>query len=68
MAVIEQSNVMPGSFGHYRTGGAPVNGTSGTFAGVAPIGAKLVRTDTGVDHVNTGTQASPTWTVVGTQV
>jgi hypothetical protein len=33
----------------------------------SPKGALLVRTDTGVLYVNTGTESAPTWTVVGTQ-
>ncbi len=45
--------------------GAPVNGT--TFAGIAAVGARLVDTTNGKLYINTGTQASPTWTVVGAQ-
>ena len=46
---------------------APVNGTSGTFAGFAGPGTLLIRTDTPTLYINTNTKASPTWTVVGTQ-
>src|SRR5579859_7970062 len=44
--------------------GTPVNGTSGTLAGVAPPGALLETNDGGTVSLyqNTGTQASPTWT------
>ncbi len=68
MPIIQQTNVVNGAYaGVYRTAGAPVSGGSGSFANIAPIGAQLVRTDTGVQYTNTGTQSSPTWTVVGTQ-
>lgn len=52
-----------------RTTGAPVNGGSGTYAGVAPAGALLVNTFAGEVklYINTNTKASPTWTVVGAQ-
>lgn len=33
----------------------------------APKGAKLVDTTNGIDYINTGTPAAPTWTKVGTQ-
>ena len=69
MGIIEGGTVITGALTRTRqTGGAPVDGTSGTFAGQAEIGALLVRTDTGIVHVNTNTKASPTWTVVGAQV
>lgn len=48
----------------YAAEGAPVNGTSGTYAAVALPGALLV-TDEPALYQNTGTQASPTWTTVG---
>jgi hypothetical protein len=47
--------------------GAPTNGTSGTYAGVAPKGALLNDTVNGLLYQNTNTQASPTWTKVGTE-
>lgn len=43
--------------------GAPVSGTSGTGAGVANRGQLLLDTTTGIMYQNTGTQASPTWTI-----
>ena len=67
MPVIESNNTIGGTYGPLRTSGAPVNGVSGSHVGAA-TGATLVRTDTGVLYVNTGTAASPTWTVVGSQV
>jgi hypothetical protein len=68
MAVIA-INAIAGAYERVRRfGGAPVNGVSGTFAGQAPPGALLVRTDTGVVYANTGTKASPAWVVAGTQV
>lgn len=49
-----------------RNAGAPVNGT--TFAGKAAPGAVLIDTTNKFMYINTNTQASPTWTKVGTQV
>lgn len=65
MAVITPVNVLPGSYAHYYNAGAPTNGT--TFAGVAPKGSLLIDTTNGKLYINTNTQASPTWTVVGSQ-
>ena len=62
MAVIEGSRQRP-----FYNAGAPVNGTSGTFAGIADKGAILLDTTNGKAYINTNTQASPTWTVAGTQ-
>lgn len=64
MAVITP-NPIPGAMGHYYNAGAPTNGT--TFAGVAPKAALLIDTTNAKLYINTGTQASPTWTVVGSQ-
>lgn len=50
----------------YINAGAPVNGT--TFAGIAPKGALLIDTTNAKLYINTNTKASPTWTVVGSQV
>ena len=41
-------------------------GVDATLRGAAK-GALLVREDTGVLHVNTGTAVAPTWTIAGTQ-
>lgn len=46
---------------------APTDGTSGTLAGQAGPGSLLVDVASKELLINTGTQASPTWTVVGTQ-
>lgn len=54
----------PSSFGPYRNAGAP---TGATLAGVAEKGALLVDTTNAKLYINTGTKASPTWTVVGSQ-
>lgn len=43
--------------------GAPVNGTSGSFAGVAIVGA-LLETEEPALYQNTGTKTSPTWTAM----
>lgn len=47
--------------------GVPVNGTSGTEAGVAGKGSLVVDSTNGKLYINTNTKTSPTWTVVGTQ-
>lgn len=51
-----------------RNAGAPSNGAAGTYAGQnAGPGALLLDTTNGKEYINTGTAASPTWTVVGSQ-
>jgi hypothetical protein len=51
-----------------RNAGAPSNGTSGTYANQnAGAGAMLIDTTNGKEYINTGTAASPTWAVVGSQ-
>ena len=45
--------------------GAPTNGTTG--ANLCGKGSLLVDYTNGKLYINTGTLASPTWTVVGTQ-
>jgi hypothetical protein len=60
--IIEGSRPRP-----YLNAGAPTNGTSGTHAGAAVPGALLSDTTNGKLYVNTNTQASPTWTLVGSQ-
>lgn len=45
--------------------GAPTNGTTG--ANLCGIGSLYVNKTNGKWYTNTGTLASPTWTVVGTQ-
>lgn len=42
----------------------PVNGDSGTGHGVADKGSHYIAQDTGLLYINTGTKASPTWTLV----
>lgn len=42
--------------------GAPVNGTSGTGAGIAGIGSSYIDTATGNVYYNVGTKLSPIWT------
>lgn len=44
--------------------GAPTDGTSGSFAGVAPPNALLMDITTGAVYKNTNTQASPTWVAI----
>ncbi|RYZ93551.1 MAG: hypothetical protein EOP06_00485 [Proteobacteria bacterium] len=64
----QKANVQPGTLVYlYQNAGVPVAGTSGTFAKVAPKGALLVDTTNAILYINTNTQASPTWTKVGTQ-
>lgn len=72
MAIIEQSGTVvdDDSLLHsyvFINDGAPTDGTSGTFADIAPPGALLIDTSNTKLHINTNTKASPTWTVVGTQ-
>jgi hypothetical protein len=50
----------------YTNAGAPVNGTSGTLAGVAAKGSLLIDTTNAVLYQNTNTLASPTWTALTT--
>lgn len=50
-----------------QVAGAPVDGTSGTFFGVANKGDLLTDITNGILYINTNTLASPTWTKVGTQ-
>ncbi len=52
----------------YVNAGAPTNGVlgTGTFAGAAAIGALLEDSTNGALYINTGTQASPVWTIFGT--
>lgn len=47
--------------------GTPVDGTSGTGAGVCGPGSLLVAVAGAKLYINTNTKASPTWTVVGAQ-
>lgn len=69
MAVIEGGNVIEGSqlARTYTNPGVPVDGVSGTLAGIAEKGALLTDSTNAKLHINTGTKAAPTWTVVGTQ-
>ena len=46
----------------FTVAGSPVNGTSGTLAGIAPPGSLLVDITGKLLYQNTNTQASPTWT------
>src|SRR5208337_4012638 len=56
-------------YGLFATSGAPTNGTSGTYAKVAPPGSILIDVaGTGAVwfYINESTQASPTWTALTT--
>lgn len=48
----------------WRNAGAPTNGTSGTYAGIAEPGDLLIDTTNMHLFINTNTQASPTWSKV----
>lgn len=50
-----------------RKAGAPVDGTSGTGATYAQASALLIDTTGCKLYINTGTKASPVWTVAGAQ-
>ena len=45
--------------------GVPVDGTSGTGAGFAGIGSMYTDTTAGNKYINTGTKASPVWSILG---
>lgn len=47
----------------FHNAGAPTNGTSGTCAGLAGPGALLADTTNSALYQNTGTKASPKWTL-----
>lgn len=67
MSYVVLTNVVPGARlreGARRMSGAPVNGTSGSFVNQAEPGTTLLRTDNNTEYRNTGTKASPTWTLV----
>lgn len=69
MAIIELNNVIAsaGKRGDvYVNAGAPVNGTSGTFAGKADKGSLLQDSTNAKLYQNTNTKASPTWTEIDT--
>lgn len=53
----------------FHAAAAPTNGASGDGAGWASAGSIYIdRTaSTGKAYINTGTAASPTWTVIGAQ-
>lgn len=46
---------------------APTAGASGDGAGWAGVGSLCIAISTGKLYINTGSLASPTWTVVGSQ-
>lgn len=69
MALIENTSPIEGVVDVLRTAGAPTNGVvgTGTYAGKAGKGCLLVDVTNAILYINTNTQASPTWTKVGTQ-
>ncbi len=44
--------------------GAPTSGTSGTGANFAGLGSVYTNTTNGYKYINTGTKASPTWSLL----
>ena len=52
---------------HFYGAGAPTDGTSGTFAGIAGTGSTYQDTTNGKLYINTGTLANVNWDVVGLQ-
>jgi hypothetical protein len=62
-AATESPSHRIGEYGPFFSAGAPTT----QFNGVAAKGAKCRDTTNGVDYINTGTKASNTWTVTGTQ-
>lgn len=63
---LSSTTSVPG-IGPFTFAGTPVDGTSGTLVGIAQKGALLIDTTNAVLFINTNTQASPTWTMVGEQ-
>jgi hypothetical protein len=63
MAIIPSSGatVIGNAVRIYTNAGAPTNGTSGTYAGIAGKGSILVDTTNATAYQNTNTLASPTW-------
>ena len=53
------------AYGLFPTYGAPTSGTSGTYAKEATPGSLLVDVENKVTYQNMNTQASPTWTQLG---
>lgn len=51
----------------FTSAGVPTAGASGDGAGWAGKGSQCTDTTNGKLYINTGTKASPTWTVVGAQ-
>jgi hypothetical protein len=50
----------------HTNAGPPTSGTSGSFAGYANPGALLIDETNGILYQNTGTRASPTWSLMVT--
>lgn len=51
----------------FRKSSGPTDGASGDGAGYANTGSLLIQTNNGRLYINTGSKASPTWTLVGSQ-
>lgn len=58
-------NLVDNFVGILTSSGAPVNGTSGVFAGKAGPGTVVIDILTGNHYINVGTKASPIWTNAG---
>lgn len=54
----------PTGYGPFVLAGVPVDGTSGTQAGVAEKGALVIDTTNGNLYINANTKASPTYKLV----
>lgn len=62
----ESPNYVAGSLRRtWRNAGTPVDGTSGTYAGIVEKGDLLIDTTNAKLYQNTNTQDSPTWNSVG---
>ena len=62
MSILGSTNKLTGAYRRaFRNAGAPSDGTSGTFAGVAEKGDLLIDSTNGNVYQNTGTSASPVW-------
>jgi len=61
----ESSLIVAGSLRRaWRNAGVPTNGTSGTYAAIAEAGDLLINTTNKAVYQNTGTQASPVWSML----
>ena len=66
-AAVEGGLHLGGNVWFFSFDAAMVDGVSGTGAGIAGPGSICGNSSDGKGYINTGTQASPVWTVIGAQ-